>query len=71
MELENRKKDIKILVTGGAGYIGSIIVEELLNQNHSVVVVDNLQEGYRKAVLSEPRFTEGDLADKNLLKRKI
>lgn len=71
MELENRKKGMKILVTGGAGYIGSVLVEGLLDENHSVVVVDNLQEGHRKAILPGAVFVEGDLADKNLLKRKI
>ena len=39
-----------VLVTGGAGYIGSVCVEELSNQGHSVVVVDNLQEGHREAL---------------------
>lgn len=57
----------KILVTGGAGYIGSIVSEGLLDQGHSVVVLDNLQEGHRKAVLPRAVFVEGNLADKNLL----
>ena len=48
-----------ILVTGGAGYIGSIVVEELLKQGHSVIVVDNLQEGNRSAVLPEAVFYLG------------
>ena len=38
-----------ILVTGGAGYIGSIVVEELLSQGYSAIVVDNLQEGNRES----------------------
>ena len=42
-----------ILVTGGAGYIGSICVEQLLNQGYSVAVFDNLTEGHRLAV--DPR----------------
>lgn len=57
----------KILVTGGAGYIGSICVEELLAQGHDVVVIDNLQEGHREAVLPEAVFYEGDYGDKTLL----
>src|SRR5690242_19772696 len=44
---------MKILVTGGAGYIGSICVEQLLNAGHSVTVFDNFSEGHRQAV--EPR----------------
>lgn len=56
-----------ILVTGGAGYIGSICVEELLRQGHQVVVVDNLQEGHQEAVLPGAIFHEGDYGDKDLL----
>jgi len=60
---------MKLLVTGGAGYIGSICVEELLKQGHDVVVVDNLQEGHREAVLPDAVFFEGDFGDKELLRR--
>lgn len=56
-----------ILVTGGAGYIGSIVVEELLKDNNQVIVLDNLQEGHRGAVLPEAIFVEGDLADRKIL----
>lgn len=42
---------MKILVTGGVGYVGSIVVEELLKEGYSVVVLDNLQRGHREAVL--------------------
>jgi UDP-glucose 4-epimerase len=58
----------KIFVTGGAGYIGSICVEELLNAGHSVGVFDNLTEGHRKAVDSRARFFEGDLGDPRVIK---
>jgi UDP-glucose 4-epimerase len=57
-----------VFVTGGAGYIGSICVEELVKQGHSVVVADNLQEGHRQAVLPEAVFYEGNFGDKRLLK---
>lgn len=57
-----------LLVTGGAGYIGSICVEELLRQNHEVVVIDNLQEGHREAVLPSAAFYEGNYGDKYLLR---
>ena len=56
-----------ILVTGGAGYIGSVVVEELLKQDNSVVVVDNLQEGNREAVLPEVVFHQGDFGSQGLL----
>jgi len=58
---------MKILVTGGAGYIGSICVEELIRQSHEVVVIDNLQEGHRKAVVSEAHFIQGDIGDRRTL----
>ena len=48
-----------IYITDGVVYIGSIVVEELLKQDHSVVVVDNLQEGNREAVLPGAVFHLG------------
>jgi len=57
-----------LLVTGGAGYIGSICIEELLRQGNKVVVVDNLQEGHREAILPEAVFYEGDYGDKGFLR---
>ena len=56
-----------ILVTGGAGYIGSIVVEQLLYQGQTVIVIDNLQEGNRAAVLAEAIFYEGDFGSRELL----
>ena len=52
---------MKILVTGGAGYIGSVVVEELMNDGHEVVVYDNLAKGHRASVPANARFVEGDL----------
>jgi UDP-glucose 4-epimerase len=56
------------LVTGGAGYIGSIVVEELLKQRDEVVVFDNLYFGHREAVHPQATFVEGDLADRAAVK---
>lgn len=55
---------MKILVTGGAGYIGSIVVEELVAKGESVVVFDDLSQGHREAVHPEAQFVQGDLADR-------
>ena len=58
---------MKILVTGGAGYIGSICVEELIKQKHKVIVIDNLKEGYRDAVSPEAAFYLGDIGQREIL----
>jgi UDP-glucose 4-epimerase len=55
---------MKILVVGGAGYIGSVCAELLLDEGHDVVILDNLSEGHRRAVDSRARFVEGDLQDR-------
>lgn len=56
-----------VLVTGGAGYIGSHMVIELLNAGEKVVVVDNLTTGHRSAVADGADFVEGDIADAALI----
>ncbi len=53
---------MKILVVGGAGYIGSVCAELLLDEGHTVCIFDNLSEGHRRAVDSRAEFVEGDLA---------
>ena len=55
---------MKILVTGGAGYIGSIVVEELIAKGESVVVFDDLSQGHREAVHPNAQFIKGDLANR-------
>jgi len=54
---------LNILVTGGAGYIGSIVVEQLIQAGDSVVVFDNLYQGHRDAVHPDAVFIKGDLAN--------
>ena len=54
---------MKVLVTGGAGYIGSICVEELLQRGDEVVVFDNLSEGHRNSIDHRATFMQGDLLD--------
>lgn len=58
---------MKVLVVGGAGYIGSHMVKMLHLAGHEVVTLDNLSNGYRDAVLFG-EFVEGDIADRGLLK---
>ena len=52
---------MKVLVTGGAGYIGSVAVERFLDEGHAVAVFDNLERGHREAVDSRAQFIPGDL----------
>jgi UDP-glucose 4-epimerase len=59
---------VRVLVTGGAGYIGSIVTEELVKQGLSVVVFDNLSAGHRGAVHPGADFVEGDLADRDAVR---
>lgn len=59
--------EMRVLVTGGAGYIGSVATEVLLDNGHSVVVLDNLVKGHRGAVDQRANFVEGDYADLALL----
>ncbi|MCP8617552.1 UDP-glucose 4-epimerase GalE [Salirhabdus salicampi] len=56
-----------VLVCGGAGYIGSHAVADLLAKGEEVVVVDNLQTGHKEAILKDARFYEGDLRDEAFL----
>lgn len=60
---------MKILVTGGAGYIGSHVVRKLLQANHDVIIYDNLSRGHKESVPKEATFVKGDLADKNALEK--
>jgi UDP-glucose 4-epimerase len=58
-----------VLVTGGAGYIGSVTVESLRAQGEAVVVLDNLARGHRQAVTPDTVFYEGNLGDRALVKQ--
>ncbi|CAM2942937.1 UDP-glucose 4-epimerase GalE [Hathewaya histolytica] len=57
---------MKVLVCGGAGYIGSHMVAELLENNHEVIVLDNFQKGHRDAILGG-KIYEGDIRDRKIL----
>lgn len=60
---------MRILVTGGAGYIGSQVGELLLRRGHSVTVLDNLSKGHREAIPAEAEFVLADTGDKAALER--
>src|SRR5437867_1905875 len=62
---------MNVFVTGGAGYIGSICVEELVNAGHTVTVCDNLSEGHRAAVDPRAVFIQAGLADEERLVRAL
>ena len=58
---------MSILVLGGAGYIGSHTVYELIDQGHDVVIIDNLQTGFKRLIHPDARFYQGDLRDKDFM----
>ncbi len=58
---------MKVLVTGGAGYIGSHVVDQLVDRGYEVVVYDNLYTGHAEAVHKDALFIKGDLLDKAML----
>jgi UDP-glucose 4-epimerase len=62
---------MRVLVTGGAGYIGSVVTEELLRDGHEAVVYDSLYKGHRAAVVPGAGFVEADLTDTGRLRRTL
>ena len=58
---------VNLLVTGGAGYVGSVVTAELLAAGHRVVVYDNLSRGQRAAIPAGADFVQGDIEDRQLL----
>lgn len=62
---------MKMCVTGGAGYIGSVVAANLLEGGHEIVVLDNLATGHREAVPAGCRFVAGDIRDRAALDRAL
>lgn len=62
---------MKVLVTGGAGYIGAIVANELLNQNIEVVVLDDLSTGHQTSVPKKATFFQGNVLDKSIVAQAL
>lgn len=62
---------MRVLVTGGAGYIGSVVTEQLVSDGHSVVVYDNLVKGHAQALVDGAEFVEGDLIEGDKLNQTL
>ena len=62
---------MRVLVTGGAGYIGSVVTEQLVSDGHQVVVYDNLSKGHGEAVVDGAELVEGDLLEADKLNRTL
>jgi UDP-glucose 4-epimerase len=62
---------MKLLVTGGAGYIGSVVSRQLLDDGHEVVVFDNLERGHRAAVAPRARLVQADLRDADAVRAVV
>ena len=60
-------KSKNILITGGAGYIGSHIVEQLLKKNFNIIILDNLVTGYKRLINKQTKFINGDIKNKSKL----
>ena len=64
-------KSKSILITGGAGYIGSHIVEQLLKTNLNIIILDNLVTGYKRLINKRAKFINGDIKNKSRLAKII
>ena len=62
---------MRLCVTGGAVYIGSVVVEKLLERGHEITVLDNLSTGHRDAVPARCRLVEGDIRDRAALEAAL
>ena len=59
------KSSKNIIVTGGAGYIGSHIVEQLIKNKENVIILDNLVTGYKKLINKKAKFVKADIKNKS------
>ena len=71
MDLESGLRSKRVLVTGGAGFVGSNVVRRLLELGAEVTVLDNLETGHRETVPESVRFVDGSVEDASLLGRLV
>ena len=62
---------MKVLVTGGGGYIGSVLVDRLISEGHQVNVIDNLSNGFAENIHKDAEFIEGSILDNNALSKAL
>ena len=62
---------MRVLVTGGAGYVGSVTVERLLAEGHEAIVLDSFMRGRRRAVPPDAQLVDGDIADRALVETTL
>ena len=62
---------MNILISGGAGYIGSHIVEQLIQKKINVVIIDNLKTGHKKLINKKAKFIKANISNKGLLRKTI
>jgi UDP-glucose 4-epimerase len=62
---------VKVLVTGGAGYIGSVVASQLVEAGHETVVLDDLSKGHREAIPEGTRFLQGNLMDAGYVREAL
>lgn len=62
---------MKVLVTGGAGYIGSVLVDRLITENHQVNIIDDLSNGFVENIHKDAVFIEGSILNNNVLSKAL